>query len=74
MNSQHLDARGLICPLPVLKAQKALRNLQKGDTLTVTATDDRAPAEFALFCRESGHALQNSRKDGSVWVITILRG
>lgn len=74
MSAPPLDARGLVCPLPVLKAQKALRSMDSGKALVVLTTDDRAPDEFALFCREAGHALQDCRKDGETWKITILRG
>lgn len=54
---KHLDARGLICPLPVLKARKVLLSMQKGEVLAVTVTDTNAPGDFKLFCAEAGHAL-----------------
>lgn len=56
-----VDARGLICPLPVLKAIKCLRRLPSGSLVQVRATDPRAPAELSLFCREHGHTLVGSR-------------
>ncbi len=52
-----LDTRGLSCPLPVLKAQKALRGLGRGARLLVLATDPKAPADFAQFCESAGHLL-----------------
>lgn len=52
-----LDARGLNCPLPVLKAQKALRGLAAGDQLVVLATDPKAPADLRQLCETSGHLL-----------------
>ena len=58
MTAHVLDATGLICPLPVLKARKVLLRLQPGDVLTVTVTDAHAPKDFALFCTEAGHSLR----------------
>jgi tRNA 2-thiouridine synthesizing protein A len=55
-----LDVRGLACPLPVLKANKALRALAPGARLEVLATDPAAPADFAAFAAETGHALLES--------------
>lgn len=53
----HLDARGLICPLPVLKARKILLSLPAGALLRVSVTDANAEKDFPLFCAESGHRL-----------------
>lgn len=52
-----LDARGLNCPLPVLKAQKALRGLAAGDRLVILATDPKAPADLRQLCETTGHLL-----------------
>lgn len=52
-----LDVQGLTCPLPVLKANKALRSLAAGDRLTVLATDPASVADFHAYSRETGHAL-----------------
>jgi tRNA 2-thiouridine synthesizing protein A len=52
-----LDARGLKCPLPVLKARKALRDVPLGDTLTVLVTDPGAPGDFAHFCETTRNEL-----------------
>ena len=51
-----LDARGLRCPLPVLKAEKRLAQLPPGAGLTVLATDPMARVDIPLFCRQQGHA------------------
>ena len=51
-----IDARGLKCPLPVLKAEKALAGLKAGATLTVLATDPMAKIDIPLHCRQNGHA------------------
>lgn len=57
MSEHFLDASGLICPLPVLRARKTLEKLPAGDILRVRVTDKSAPKDFALYCAETGHAL-----------------
>jgi tRNA 2-thiouridine synthesizing protein A len=52
-----VDARGLACPLPVLKARKALLGLAPGERLVVEATDRMAAIDLPNFCRETGHRL-----------------
>ena len=52
-----IDARGLLCPLPVLKANKALRALPPGAALVVLATDQAAVKDFHAFAGETGHEL-----------------
>ncbi len=52
-----LDASGLRCPLPVLRARKVLSGLEAGALLEIAATDPAAPADFEAFCRETGHEL-----------------
>ena len=55
--NRQLDARGLKCPLPVLKARKALRDVPVGEILTVLATDPGAPADFTHFCETTHNEL-----------------
>jgi len=57
MSETVLDVKGMNCPLPVLRANKALRALAAGDRLRVLATDRAAVADFQAYCRETGHAL-----------------
>ena len=56
--THELDARGLLCPLPVLKARKRLMPLLSGDVLQVLADDPAAWVDFPLFCQENGHVLK----------------
>ncbi len=63
-----LDARGLKCPLPVLKARRALKEMPPGGTLRVLATDPGAEKDFAHFCATTGCELLES-----VWVDSELR-
>jgi tRNA 2-thiouridine synthesizing protein A len=56
-----LDTRGLSCPLPVLRARKAMQRLASGALLRVLATDPGTVKDFEAFCRASGHQLVESR-------------
>ncbi len=68
-----LDAKGLKCPLPVLKARRAMRELAEGDVLEVLATDPGAVKDFAAFCAATGDGLLASRRDGEVYVFHIRK-
>ena len=72
MTSQTLDARGLVCPLPVLRANKRLRALAAGDELRVLVTDPSAPADFERFCAATGHILAATEVDAADAAVTIL--
>ncbi len=63
---QQLDTTGLRCPLPVLKARKALSGLAPGSLLEVLASDPAAPEDFKALCLVSGHRLLAHRQDGEV--------
>ena len=52
-----LDARGLNCPLPILRTKKALGELQSGQVLRVIATDPGSVKDFAAFCKQTGNEL-----------------
>lgn len=66
-----LDAKGLNCPLPILRAKKALKELPTGGTLEVQATDPGAVMDFQAFCRTTGNELIEHRMDGSIYVFLI---
>jgi len=66
-----LDVKGMKCPLPVLRANRALRSMGPGDRLRVLATDRAAVADFQSFCRETGHALVAQGEDAGVLSFTI---
>lgn len=72
--THELDATGLLCPLPVLKARKRLMALQDGEVLTVTTDDPAAVIDMPHFCNEGGHALLSSQENGSVMTWTIRKG
>lgn len=58
-----LDASGLNCPMPLLKAKKALNELAGGELLRVVATDPGSVRDFQVFSEQSGHALLESRQE-----------
>lgn len=68
-----LDAKGLQCPLPVLRARKALKTLALGDTLTVEATDPGAVKDFPAFCEATGNALRSSGQRDGIYRFVIER-
>ena len=73
MADQVLDAKGLNCPLPILKAKKALKSLEGGQTLEVQSTDPGSVADFAAFCRTTGNELVEQNEDGGVWTYLIRK-
>ena len=68
-----LDATGLLCPLPVLKAAKRLRGMQPGATLKMFADDPAAVIDVPHFCNEQKHELLSSETDGDVQIYVIRR-
>ncbi|AWK85429.1 sulfurtransferase TusA family protein [Azospirillum thermophilum] len=73
MAEHYLDARGLQCPLPVLRARKALKTVEVGDRLTVEATDASAPKDFAAFCEATGNLLRSSEVTEGIYRFVIER-
>jgi len=67
MADQLLDAKGLNCPLPILKAKKALKDVPPGGTLEILATDPGAVADFSAFCRTTGNELVEQSEEGGVY-------
>ena len=73
MSETVLDVKGMNCPLPVLRANKALRALAPGARLRVLATDRAAVADFQAFCRETCHDLLAFGEEAGVFSFTIRR-
>ena len=72
--TDRMDATGLLCPLPVLKARKALKKMDAGGVLEVLATDPGAVADFESFCEAQGHVLVHSSQDADVYRFLIRKG
>lgn len=68
-----LDAKGLNCPLPILKARKALKEVPAGGTLEILSTDPGSVADFEAFCRQTGNELVESTIEDSVYRFLIKR-
>jgi tRNA 2-thiouridine synthesizing protein A len=71
MADQVLDVKGLNCPLPILKAKKALKDMPAGATLEVVATDPGAVKDFEAFCRTTGNELVSSTAEGKTFTFLI---
>jgi tRNA 2-thiouridine synthesizing protein A len=73
MTKTTLDLSGLLCPLPVLKARKALEAMTSGSELVVLATDPMAALDMPHFCNEQGHELLDQSKTGETLTFRIKR-
>ncbi len=69
----HLDAKGLNCPLPVLKAKVALNKMQPGEVLYVEATDPHSTIDFEAYCARTGHEVVNIKESPEVIEIFVRR-
>ena len=69
-----VDAVGLLCPLPVLRARKTLIGMQPRQTLRIRTSDPVAVIDIPHFCTEAGHRLVSSEPDGDMHVFVIERG
>ena len=68
---KRLDLRDFSCPIPVLKANKAIRQMSVGDVLVCEVTDPAAPGDFQNFCASAGHQLISCKALRASWVLTI---
>ncbi|HEY0664128.1 MAG TPA: sulfurtransferase TusA family protein [Thiobacillaceae bacterium] len=74
MARQQLDARRLLCPLPVIRTQAAVKKLVAGDVLEVTATDPGVLQDIPAWCRVHGHKVLAARRDGAEIIVEIEVG
>jgi tRNA 2-thiouridine synthesizing protein A len=68
-----LDAQGLNCPLPILKAKKELKALETGNVLEILATDPGSIADFEAFCRTTGNELLSSNEENGIYTFYIKK-
>ena len=71
--NKELDARGLNCPLPILRTKKTLNALQSGETLKVISTDPGSLKDMASFCTQTGNALLSSEQAGGDYEFYIRK-
>jgi len=68
-----LDCTGLICPMPIVKMAKAIKQIEQGQVLQLIATDPGSPADVEAWSRQTGHELLNSAEEGSRYVFFLRR-
>jgi tRNA 2-thiouridine synthesizing protein A len=68
-----VDTRGLNCPMPILKAKKALNDMEPAQLLQVLATDPGAVRDFEYFCRHTGHQLMETTESSGEYIFLIRR-
>lgn len=73
MTHHTLDAKRLLCPLPVIRVQNQLNKLEVGDILTVTCTDPGTLHDIPAWCRINGHALLQAEKVGTEIVFRVQK-
>jgi tRNA 2-thiouridine synthesizing protein A len=71
--TQLVDARGLSCPMPIVRTAQAVKSVPSGATLEVLATDPGSIKDFAAWCRTTGNELLESSSDGTVYRFLIRR-
>ncbi len=71
--TKELDASGLNCPMPILRAKKALKELQAGDVLRIIATDPGSVKDFEAFAKQTGNELLESTEEGESFVYLIKK-
>lgn len=72
-NMVELDATGLLCPMPLLKAKRALNAMASGEKLRVTATDQGSVRDFQVFAEQSGHTLLATDESEGVYVHVLQK-
>ncbi len=70
---RQVDARGLLCPLPVLRARKRLISMQEGEVLELVTDDPAAVVDVPHFCAEQGHALLGQKERDGALVFSIRK-
>ena len=70
---KEIDTRGMNCPLPILKAKKALADMSSGDVLKVVATDPGSIKDMQAFSRQTGHALLSSTEEDNAFVFLMRK-
>jgi tRNA 2-thiouridine synthesizing protein A len=70
---QELDASGLNCPLPILRAKKALTGMESGKTLRIIATDPGSVKDFEAFAKQTGNELLESTEEGGKYIFFIKK-
>lgn len=70
---QILDCTGLLCPVPVIKVSKAIKQIEVGQVLKMIATDPGAPPDMEAWSRQTGHELLDSHQEGDKYIFHFRR-
>ena len=70
---RELDARGLNCPLPILRTKKSLNDMASGQVLKITATDPGSVRDFEAFCRQTGNVLLLSHQQDAEYIFMLRK-
>ncbi|HET9024936.1 MAG TPA: sulfurtransferase TusA family protein [Burkholderiaceae bacterium] len=70
---KEIDTRGLNCPLPILRAKKALADMMQGQVLKVVSTDPGSNRDFQAFCKQTGNALLGQQTVGQDYIHFLKR-
>lgn len=70
---KELDARGLVCPLPILRTKKSLAEMSSGQVLKIVATDPGAVIDFQVFADQTGHALLSISESSEEFVFILKK-
>ncbi len=71
--NKDLDVKGLNCPLPILRAKKALTDMESGQVLRVISTDPGSVKDFAAFCKQTGNPLISSEETAAAFTFLISK-
>ncbi|WP_142826847.1 sulfurtransferase TusA family protein [Planococcus soli] len=69
-----LDAKGLACPMPIVKTRKVMKEMDSGEVLEILATDKGAKADLTAWAKSGGHELLDSQENGDVFSFWIKKG
>jgi len=72
--TKELDTSGLNCPMPILRAKKALKELETGDILRITSTDPGSVKDFEAFAKQTGNELLESTTEGESFIYRLRKG
>ena len=70
---RELDCTGMLCPMPVVKAAKAIKEVEVGQILKMIATDPGAPPDMQAWCRQTGHEMVDQEQDGGKFIFYLKR-
>jgi len=74
MSEYHLDARRMLCPMPVIKTQNKVKELAEGDILNIVCTDPGALSDIPAWSRINGHSFLGSHEEGGELTLTVRIG